>query len=193
MGLHPIHQEPVFMFKPAAAVALLVALSAPAFAQSTAPGLWQIENKMGGNPELEKAMAQMQAQLAAMPPAQRKQMEAMMGKSGMSMASSGAMAVKVCITPEMATRQQLPSQTQGHCTSKIISRSASTLKMSFACTDPVSSGEATYTFTSDKAYTVKMAIQSMSQGKPQTVTMDGNAQWLAADCGSIKPITLPSQ
>lgn len=183
------------MFKPAIAFALtsLVALSAPAVAQSTAPGLWQVENKMGGNPELERAMAQLQAQLAAMPPAQRKQMEAMMGKSGASMGAGGAMTVKVCITPEMAARQQLPSQTQGNCTSKIVSRSSNTLKMSFACTDPVSSGEGTYTFTGDKAYTVKMAIQSVSQGKPQNITMDGKAQWLAADCGAVKPIALPTQ
>lgn len=183
------------MFKPATTALLtsLIALSSPVWAQSTAPGLWQIENKMGGNPELERAMAQMQAQLAAMPPAQRKQMEAMMGKSGASMGAGGAMAVKVCITPEMASRQQLPSQTQGNCTSKIVSRSASSLKMAFACTNPTSSGEGTYTFTGDKAYTVKMAIQTASQGKQQTVTMDGKAQWLATDCGAVKPITLPTQ
>ena len=57
--------------------------SAAVQAQTTAPGLWEMQNKVGGNPEMDKAMADMQKQLAAMPPAQRKQMEAMMGQSGM--------------------------------------------------------------------------------------------------------------
>lgn len=183
------------MMKPAsvAAMVLIAAASAPVFAQSTAPGLWQIENKMGGNPEMEKAMAQMQAQLAAMPPAQRKQMEAMLGKSGVSMGSSGAMSVKVCITPEMSERQQLPTQTQGDCTTKIASRTGNTIKITFVCTNPPSSGEGLYTFESDKAYTMKMAVKSQAEGKTQNITMDAKGKWLSADCGSVKPITLPTK
>ena len=66
---------------PSRLLTCLLLCSASAFAQTTAPGLWAIQNKMGGNPELDKAMAEMQKQLAAMPPAQRKQMEAMMGRT----------------------------------------------------------------------------------------------------------------
>lgn len=181
------------MFKPASLVALALLATAPAFAQDIQPGLWSIENKMGGNPELEKAMAQMQQQLAAMPPAQRKQMEAMMGQSGMSMGAGGAMAVKVCITPEMASRQEMPKQTEGDCTSKIDSRSGNTMKFSFSCTNPVSSGEGTYVFESKKAYNMKMAIKSQQGGKTQNMTMNAKGQWLGADCGNIKPVTLPTQ
>jgi hypothetical protein len=183
------------MFKPPAlaALAFFAAASPPLLAQSTAPGLWQIENKMGGNPELERAMAQMQAQLAAMPAAQRQQMQAMMGQSGVSMAAGGAMAVKVCITPAMAARQQLPTQTQGDCTSTIDSRSGNTMKVSFVCTNPPSSGQATYTFESDKAYTMKMAMKSSANGQAQNMTMDAKGQWLSADCGGVKPITLPTK
>lgn len=176
-----------------ATLALLATLSAPALAQSIQPGLWAMENKMGGNPEMEKAMAQLRAQLAAMPPAQRKQMEAIMGKSGVSMATGGAMAVKVCITPEMAARQQMPTQTQGDCTSKVDSRSGNTMKISFTCTNPVSSGEGVYTFESDKAYTMKMAIKSQENGQPRNMTMDAKGQWLSTDCGNIKPMVLPNQ
>jgi hypothetical protein len=169
------------MFKPTSLItlALMASAASPAFAQSMLPGLWSIENKMGGNPELDQAMAQMQKQLAAMPPAQRKQMEAMMGKS--------------CITPEMAARQQMPTQTQGDCTSKIDSRTGNTLKFSFTCTNPVSSGEGTYVFESDKAYTMKMVMKSQEGGKMQNTTMDGKGQWLSGDCGSVKPIALPTQ
>ncbi|OAD39196.1 hypothetical protein LPB72_22925 [Hydrogenophaga crassostreae] len=176
-----------------AILALLAATAAPAMAQNVQPGLWAIENKIGGNPEMEKAMAQMQAQLAAMPPAQRKQMEAIMGKSGVSMASSGAMAVKVCMTPEMVKRQQMPTQTQGDCTSKIDSQTGNTLKISFTCSNPVSSGQGIYTFESDKAYTMKMDIKNQDGGTTRNMTMDAKGQWLSADCGSVKPLTLPAQ
>jgi hypothetical protein len=171
---------------------LLLLCSANAFAQTQAPGLWAVQSKMGGNPEMDKAMAEMQKQLAAMPPAQRKQMEAMMGKNGMSVAPGGGMSVKVCITPEMAARAEMPTQTQGNCTHTITSRSASTLKMKFVCTNPPSSGEGTYLFNGDKAYSMNMVMQSTRNGKPESMTIDGQGQWLAADCGSVKPIQMPA-
>ena len=185
------------MFKPVTFVSLtlVAAASVPALAQSTAPGLWQIENKMGGNPEIERAMAQMQAQLAAMPAAQRKQMEAMMAQSGVGMGvgAGGGMTLKVCITPEMAARQQMPTQTQGDCTSKVISRSASAMQISYVCTNPPSSGQADYTFSGDKAFAMKMTSKSTVNGKPQNITMDGKGQWLSSDCGNVKPVALPSK
>ena len=69
------------MLKPLVTVlsATLLLGSGAALAQTTRPGLWDIQHKMGGDPEIDRAMAEMQKQLAAMPPAQRKQMEAMMG------------------------------------------------------------------------------------------------------------------
>lgn len=172
---------------------LSLALAVPlAWAQTTKPGLWEIQHKMGGNPEMDKAMAEMQKQLASMPPAQRKQMEAMMGKNGMGVAPGGGFSLKVCITPEMAARAEMPSQTEGNCTSTITSRSASALKMKFVCTNPSSSGEGTYTFNGDKAYTMKMVMQSVRNGKPESMTIDGQGQWLAADCGTVKPIQMPA-
>jgi Protein of unknown function (DUF3617) len=164
-----------------------------AMAQSTAPGLWAIQHKMGGNPEMEKAMANMQKQLAAMPPAQRKQMEAMMGQSGVSAAPGGGMALKICITPEMAARSELPSQTEGDCTTTITARSANTLKSTFVCRNPPTSGEGVYTFSGDKAYTAKMVMQTTRNGKPETMTMEGQGKWLSADCGAVKPIQAPKK
>ena len=179
------------MRAPSRLLTCLLLCSASAFAQTTAPGLWAIQNKMGGNPELDKAMAEMKKQLAAMPPAQRKQMEAMMGQQGVTMPTPGAgggMAMKVCITPEMAARSELPSQSEGQCTSTVTSRSGNTLKMRFVCQNPPSTGEGTYTFSGDTAYTMKMVMNSTHQGKPQTTTLDGQGKWIAASCGSVKPV-----
>mgnify|MGYP006144956407 CR=1 FL=1 len=185
------------MLKPLVTVlsATLLLGSGAALAQTTRPGLWDIQHKMGGDPEIDRAMAEMQKQLAAMPPAQRKQMEAMMGQQGVSMApgSKGGMALKICITPEMAARQEMPSQTEGDCTTTIHSRSASTLKMSYVCKNPPSSGEGTYTFSSDTAYTMKMVMKTTRQGKPASMTMEGQGKWLSADCGTVKPMAPPKR
>lgn len=168
-----------------------VALSLTAHAQSIKPGLWEMNQKMGGNAEMDQAMAQMQKQMAGMSAAQRKQMEDMLAKQGMSMPTAGAgggMALKVCVTPEMAAKQEMPMQNEGDCTTRITSRSASALKMSFVCKNPPSSGEGTYTFSGDTAYTMKMVMNSTLQGKPQTTTLDGQGKWIAASCGSVKPV-----
>ena len=69
--------------------ATLVAACLPVAAQSLKPGLWEIHNKMN-NPEADKAMAEMQKQLAAMPPVQRKQVEAAMAQQGVNMPRAGA-------------------------------------------------------------------------------------------------------
>lgn len=166
--------------------------STAAFAQNIKPGLWEVQSKMGGDPEMEKAMAQMQKQLAAMPPAQRKQMEAMMGKQGVSVNAGGGMTMKICITPEMAARQQMPTQTQGDCTTNVGSRSGSTMKMSFVCKNPPSKGEGTYTLQGDTGYNTHMTIEALRDGKPHVTTIDGQGKWLSADCGAVKPIQVPA-
>lgn len=180
------------MSKPlqALCLAVLAAASLGAHAQSTRPGLWEMNSKMGGNPEIDAAMAQMQKQMASMPPEQRKMMEDMMAKQGVNIAAGpgGTMAMKVCITPEMAARQEMPTQTEGDCKTTITSRSANGMKMNFVCQNPPSSGEGTYTFNGDTSYTMKMVMQSVQNGKPQNVTIDGQGKWLSKDCGAIKPM-----
>lgn len=169
----------------------LLTVSATAHAQSTKPGLWEINQKMGGSAEMDQAMAQMQKQMAGMSPAEKKMMQDMMGKQGMTMPTPGAgggMAMKVCITPEMAAKQDMPVQSEGECTTTITSRSANTLTMNFVCKNPPSTGEGTYTFSGDTAYTMKMQMKTTQQGKPVSSTLDGQGKWLSASCGTVKPL-----
>ena len=162
-------------------------------AQTTLPGLWEVTQKMGGNPEIDNAMADMQKELAGMPPAQRKQMEAMLGGQGMGVpgaAAGGGTVIKTCISKDMADRSQMPMQ-KGDCTSTVLEKTRTSMKMKFACTSPPSSGEGQFTFLGDKAYTMKMTINALAQGKPQTTTLEGSGKWLGADCGAIKPMGAP--
>lgn len=164
--------------------------TATAHAQSIKPGLWEMSQKMGGNAQMDQAMAQMQQQMASMSPAQRKQMEDLLAKQGMGMpaqGSGGGMTMKVCITPEMAAKQDMPMQGEGECTQTVTSRSANALKMNFVCQKPPASGEGTYTFSGDTAYTMKMVMNTTHQGKPRTTTMNGQGKWLSASCGTVKP------
>ena len=174
----------------AAALATLLAL--PASAQTTRPGLWEITSKMSGNPEMEQAMAQMQKQMASMPPEQRKMMEDMMAKQGMSVGVGGnGFSTKICVTKEMAARNQLPVEQEGDCKNVISEKTSTGAKMTYSCTNPPSSGEGRITFNGDTGYTMKMKVNTKEQGKTQTTLIDGTGKFLAADCGNIKPIALP--
>ena len=147
-----------------------------------------------GSGQLEKGMAEMQKEMAAMPPEQRKMMQDMMAKQGVSVGAGapGMMAVKICMTKDMIERNELPSQ-QGDCKSNTSPRVGNTMKMSFVCAQPPSSGEGQVTIVSPEAYTTKMAMKSNVQGKPETMTMDGSGKWLSADCGNIKPLAAPKK
>lgn len=165
-------------------------LAATASAQQIKPGLWENTSQMGG--AMGAPMAQMQQQMASMPPAQRKQMEAMLAQQGIRMDAQGVTS-KVCITKEMAERAELPSQSEGDCKSTLAPRTGNTMKFSFVCTKPPSTGEGVYTFASAEAYTSDMKIISTAQGQPQTSTIKGSARWLSTDCGAVKPFAPPKK
>lgn len=168
-----------------------------AFAQSQMkPGLWEVTQKMqSASGQMEQQMAQMQQQMAAMPPEQRKMMEEMMAKRGVKMGPGGAgggMSMKMCMTKEMAERNEMPTQDRGDC-KKTVQRSGNTVKMSFTCTNPASSGEGQYTVHSPESYSMKMVVNTTVQGRPETMNMDGTGKWLGADCGDIKPMKPPAK
>jgi hypothetical protein len=179
---------------------LLAVLAAGTFAVSASaenlkPGLWEITNNMkSSSGDMEKARAAQQAQMANMPPEQRKKMEEMMAQHGVQMGAGGpgGMKVKTCMTKEMVDRNEFPAQ-HGSCKTTSQSRSGNTMKMAYTCTNPPSSGEGQFTIQSPEAYTMKMVVNTTRQGKPETMNMDASGKWLGADCGSIKPMAPPSK
>lgn len=169
-------------------ICLLV--SSIAFAQSnTKPGLWEITSKMSSptNPQLAKQMEEAQKMMASMPAAQRKQMEEMMAKQGMSMspAAGGATSIKICISPEMASRP--PVQQRQGCTYKF-SQSGKTHDFSYVCTQPQGDGEGQIVFADADNYAGKMRMNSMQNGKKETMEMQTTGKFLGANCGAIKPL-----
>ncbi|MBI5276869.1 MAG: DUF3617 domain-containing protein [Burkholderiales bacterium] len=176
------------------AAAAVAAACASGQAQALKPGLWEVTNKMGGNAQMDQAMAEMQKQMAAMPPEQRRQMEAMMQQRGMQMPGAGpggAMSMKLCMTREMAERKEMPMQ-QG-CTITKLQASGNTTNLAFTCASPPSSGEGQFTAMGPDAYASRMTVRTVVQGKQETMTMDGTGKWLGADCGSVQPPQMPKK
>jgi len=164
----------------------LLATSTVALAQQRLqPGLWE-QSMTTKDEKMNKAMAQMQQQLASMPPEQRKQMEAMMAQKGVSMGGpGGAITAKVCITPEQAARDEIPAR-EGKCKRTSSERSGNTFRFAFTCEDG-GSGEGEYTLQSPKAHSGKMIMNTVRNGKTERMEMQHSGRWLAADCGAVKP------
>lgn len=174
------------------------AASLPAAAQTMKPGLWETTSKVeSANGEMAAAMAQMQKQLAAMPPEQRKAMAEMMAKHGggmqlPTMNPDGSMVTKMCMTKEMIARSELLTQQQnGSCTHKNSPVVGGVMTMTFSCTSPPSSGEARFVFRGDTGYSMTMNSKGVMNGKNESVSIDASGKWLGADCGGIKPLVMP--
>jgi hypothetical protein len=177
-------------------LAAMALAASGAFAQSQMkPGLWEITHKtQTASGQMEQQMAQMQQQMANMPPEQRKMVEEMMAKRGMKMGAGGpgGMQMKICMTKEMVERREMPTN-RGECKTTRQQVSGNTMKVSFTCVNPASSGEGQFTFNSPESYNMKMVVNTTMQGKPETMNMEGSGKWLGADCGDIKPIRPPAK
>ena len=173
--------------------AALLACTCAAGAQNLKPGLWEVTHKaQGSSGQMEQDMAQMQQELAALPPEQRKMAEEMMAKKGIKPGAGGGLSVKTCMPKEMVEKNELPAK-QGDCTTTHQSRSGNTLKFGVACIKPPSTGEGQVTFISPEAYSMKMMVTSESRGKPEKMNMEGGGKWLGSDCGNVKPMAPPAK
>jgi hypothetical protein len=176
-------------------LALLVALSSTAFAQSAGlkAGLWetkQIKQVVDGRDmraQMASAQAEMQRAMANMSPAQRKQMEAMTGRSGTAMPAPGG-ATRVCISPAMATADKPMVDPEGRCEPAKVSRSGNTTSFEFNCTRDgrtmVGRGESTG--GSDMVATRVDMVTTDAQGR-HTMQSESEMRYVGPDCQGIKP------
>jgi hypothetical protein len=180
------------------AACLLASFAGFASAQTMKPGLWEITTQVqGGSGDMGSAMAEAQKQMESMPPEQRKMVQEMMAKQGIQLGAAGGtgLTMKVCMTQEMVDRSVVASRqssdNQNECTQTNSPRSGNSMKFSFVCTKPPSSGEGQVTFTSPEAYSMKMASTTTVKGKPEKMDMQTSGRWLGGDCGAVKPFPMP--
>ena len=98
-------------------------------------------------------------------------------------------AARVCVTPEMAERSDMP-QHEGNCTPDSVQRSGNTVRFQFTCTGArPSTGEGEMTFAGDKAYTGKTIVNR--SGSAERTEVQHSGKWLSADFGDVKPRVRP--
>jgi len=135
---------------------------------------------------MEKAMKEMQEQMASMPPDQRKMMQDMMASQGVSQTDAGT-KIKVCITKEDLKRDMVPPA-DNQCKQDIVRKSGNSVWFKYTCKgNPPSSGEGEYTFVSDKAFKGKMTMHTTVEGRTDVIQMNQTGKWLSDNCGSVKP------
>lgn len=174
----------------------LLICSAALHAQNLQAGLWEITSQMEGGQadKIAASMQKMEKEMAKMSPEQRKMMQDMMAKQGVQMGAGGGTSVtaKICMSQEMVGRNDFSGQ-RGECSHTTSPRMGNTIKYSFICTKPASSGEGEISFQGREAYTQKMTVTTTVKGKPEKMDMHSRGKWLGNDCGNIKPIALPKQ
>ena len=176
------------------AAAIAVVASSP-WAQTTGmkAGLWEVKTLkqvMDGKDmqaQMAAAQAQMQKAMAGMPPDQRKQMEASMSKQGAAMSGGGA--VRMCISPEMAARDQPMVDPEGKCEPAKVSRSGSKTSYEFNCKTAGGSmvGKGDSTVAGD-TITSRMDMTTTDAKGKHTMQTESQMKFLGADCGTLKPL-----
>lgn len=172
----------------AMAAGALAGYAAPAAAvDKVKPGLWEIAIDFPDNPELAQAQKEMLDELKKLPPEQRKMFEQMMGgQTGVQLGAGAGHSSRVCLSREMAKRDELPFDDKGDCTMSDKKRSGNTMRFTFTCKNPPQTGEAVYTLHSAEHYTVQLTGTVQERGRTEKMRMTGTARWVSADCGGLK-------
>ena len=175
---------------PALALSLL---AAPALAGDMKAGLWEVKTLrqiMDGRDmkaQMAAAQAQMQQQLASMPPDQARQMRAMMERQGVSMGGDGT--ARICISEEAARRDEPMIDPEGRCKPAKVSRSGNTTRFEFDCTaegrHSVGKGEST---VSGNGINSRMDMTTTDARGTHTMQTESQMTWLGADCKGLAPV-----
>lgn len=169
-----------------------LALAQPAMAQDMKPGLWELSNNVGSsNGQTQAMISAAREQLANMTPDQRQAMQQLLERNGVQLdiGAGGALRSKMCVTPEMIARKEVPMQ-QGDCAYKMTPLGANRLQVNFSCTQPHASGEGEMTVDTPTRYHARMTVRDLDHPE-QTVDMDVSGRWLGASCGDVRPVRVP--
>lgn len=163
---------------PTLMLSLLSVSTATFAAGQIKPGLWEMTVKS----DAMKNMPQI-------PPAQMEQMR----KMGINIPQmkDGAMVTRVCISKQMAERDQPPvmAQNEAGCQAKNYQHSGTGYSLDIVCNGPMKGeGKARGTFAGSESFTSTYDFKGTMQGQPVSQHQDTSGKFLSADCGSVKPI-----
>jgi hypothetical protein len=155
------------------------------------PGLWEVhlgKQVMDGKdmaPQMAAAQSMLQEQMAKMSPAQRKQMEQMMG--GQAIPGSGGQ--RICISPEMAAQDKPMMPPEAKCEPSKFERSGNTLTFELNCNADgrTIAGRGT-SVTSGDLVTSSMDMTTTDARGRHTMQSESQMKYLGADCQGVKPV-----
>lgn len=145
------------------------------------PGLWEITTKSDGLKTIPNLTAQQKEQ---------------MRQAGIDIEqmSAGSMVSKICISKEMAERDQPPlmSTNQTGCVHKNAQRSSTGYSADIVCNGPNMTGSGTVkgTFVGD-TFSAVNDFKGSSHGEPVNRHSETTGKYLGSDCGNIKPMLMP--
>lgn len=146
------------------------------------PGLWEMNVKSDAFKNMPK-----------IPPEQMKQMREM--GVNMPQMQDGGMVSKMCITKEMAERDEAPqmNQKESGCESKNYKRSGNTYSLDIVCDGPdmKGTGKVKGTYASNERFSSSYDFKGTAHGQPINHQQEATGKWLGADCGSVKPLDQP--
>ena len=148
-------------------------------AEQMRPGLWEIQTQSDAL-----------RNLPPIPPAQLEQMRRM----GIDVPAiqDNKLVTRVCISKEMAQRQQVPmiDKKETGCEMKNHRQSGGEYSADMVCDNAQMKGKGTVKgkLTSAEHFESTYAFEGTMQGMPVKHTQSGSGKWLAADCGDVKPL-----
>jgi hypothetical protein len=168
---------------PLAALTLALLLPATASAARIDPGLWEFSvEHLQADGELGQAMAEMRRQMESMPPEARRMMEEMLGSQGMGIDASGAIRLRVCITPEDLADGEFPTEVED-CRYDFIERQADRMRTRIECTDEGRTrGEGDIRILGRREWKGRFEVESRIDGRPTRMTIEQHARWIGNDC-----------
>jgi hypothetical protein len=174
-------------------LAIFITLSGTAFAQSSSlkPGLWEIKpisqivDGRDMTAQMAAAQAKMQQALANMSPAQREQMQAMMGHQ---VVPTGG-GTRICVSPAMAAKEKPMVDPEGRCEPATVSRSGNKTSFEFNCTanGRTSVGKGESSVSGDTVTTRVNMTMTDARGR-HTMQNESQMKYLGTDCQGIQPL-----
>ncbi len=159
--------------------ALAVSLGVQAEPLDIKPGLWEHQMTMKSESgQLEQQLEMVRQQMKALPPAQKKMMEDMLAKQGLSL-DFGNQTLRNCLTEEEVARGEFEWAKNTSCEHNVVTRGEQT-RIEFTCPEDNAQGE--MVLEGDSAYTGQSTALVDVGGTPEKISITHNGHWVSADC-----------
>lgn len=161
---------------------------------SLKPGLWEqsVERPADAASSADANMRRAQAEIARLPPEQRRMVERMWAEQGVRMGAGGqggSITQKICVTPAQAARPRIPGEIEG-CRQTVTPNGGGWNVVSrcpAAYGRPATETRGVITFQGATGYAADYTSVSQGAGEGGDMRVKVRGRWLSGDCGGVRP------